>query len=210
MYLSAINDHRATPRKETVKTEEDCERWLIEKCLRPNKIHWGVLEHPQLSFQLTGVPRFALIQLRTHRQCTFDIQSMRETGEFITDTYRAYETGQISKEVAVKEVFATEYMPVCMNDALLQQMQSYTEFMRYPHARYEKARFLVGDGVRANCMVSLNLRHLLHIGSVRLAGNAQFEVKEAVWMMLNEAEKVHPQIVRWFFETKPERLTLSP
>jgi thymidylate synthase (FAD) len=209
--------------------EKEAGKLIVKHCLKVNKIHWGILEHAHLTFGLYGFPRYAILQLRTHRNSTWDVQSMRETGESLIESGRIL-TERLSKTSIFQRLFPNDKV-LCdiMEDQVYQQFAA--EFLHADHQtiidlgwqlvayyeqslkkgfRYENARGLVGDNVRCNAHVTLNLRHLLHWGSVRLGGDAQYVTRQIVELMLLKANDIHPQIIGWFYEQKPKRLTLSP
>jgi len=55
---------------------------LIRNCIK--KQHWGILEHPSITFNVVGYPHSVMVQARTHRVgVSFDCQSQRYTGKRI-------------------------------------------------------------------------------------------------------------------------------
>lgn len=55
---------------------------LVKKLLNGQRGHYGVLEHPQITFNCGWFPHSVIQQARTHRISTsFDVQSMRYTGD---------------------------------------------------------------------------------------------------------------------------------
>ena len=233
MYQAMLQDHRSHAVSKTNTNEETAEARVVKHCLQVNKRHWGILEHPQLTFGIYNAPRFALMQLRTHRHTTWDIQSLRETGDFlaingdhIKDNIEALtmwehlkmttnEDYYIKKvaEVAkgdVEEAFALEW--ISPDDPFV-IYQLAVQLMCYAEAnetKKERLRGIVGDSVRCHGTVSLSLRALLHLASVRLGGDTQDASRHIVTQMLDEARKLFPNIIQWFDEQEPKKLTLSP
>ena len=235
MYRCMRQDHSAAPIVNAVTpggtflNENEAENLIVKHCLECNKIHWGVLEHAHITLGLYGFPRYAILQLRTHRNCTWDVQSMRETGKEIIESGRViYEmfnkinplarpfvSDEHLSNLAYDEVlkhFALEFLNVDEHliVSLAEQLIDYYLRSLKKGFRYENARALIGDNVRCNAHVTLNLRHLLHLGSVRLGGDAQDVTRNIVNRMLNETRKVHPETIAWFYSKQPKKLTLSP
>jgi thymidylate synthase (FAD) len=66
--------------------EDVCGGIVVKNCLSGNRGHYGILEHPSISFNVVGFPHSVMQQLRTHRSgITFDVQSGRYTGKRIYD-----------------------------------------------------------------------------------------------------------------------------
>jgi thymidylate synthase (FAD) len=212
-----------------VLSENEAEKLIVKHCLRVNKIHWGILEHVHYTFGLYGFPRYAILQLRTHRNSTWDVQSMRETGKGLVESgellyneiyripwwRRYFVSNEELFDIVKPEVyrhFAAEFLPVNQEVviSLGTQLIDYYQQSLKKGFRYEDARGLVGDNIRCNAHVTLNLRHLLHLGSVRLAGDAQYVTRQIVEQMLQKTNDIHPEIIGWFYEQNPKRLTLSP
>jgi thymidylate synthase ThyX len=95
------------------------------------------------------------------------------------------------------------------NFAFLQQLLQYRE-LRKSGMRKENARAVLGQGVRQNAICSMNLRSLLHLGSVRLSGDAQDVTTQLVQEMIAEVEPLLPNIMQSFLNKEPKKLMLSP
>jgi len=95
------------------------------------------------------------------------------------------------------------------NFAFLQQLLSYRE-LRKSGMRKENARAVLGQGVRQNAICSMNLRSLLHLGSVRLSGDAQDVTTQIVQKMIAEVSFILPNIMQSFLKKEPKKLMLSP
>lgn len=217
--------------------EDDAEEVVVRRCLKVNKIHWGILEHPQLTFSIVGAPRHALIQLRTHRHTTWDITSMRETGsEIVSAGVEAYRIMRKydrfphnlfpsrrcnELEPIVKKFFDFEFIIDRLKQGqeagreiiiseFANQLVAYSTLVEDGGLKKELARGVIGDAVLSNAHVTLSLRALLHIASVRLGGDTQESAREIVGQMLEQAAFPHPQIVSWFNSKEPKKLTIAP
>jgi len=210
-------------------------------CLdRPNKKHFGPLEHVHLVYFAFGYPRYAITQLRTHRHLSMDAQSFRFADDAILDAAetinnRIADVGLAASralegydqyqrrlyKVTGDEVSRVFYLPtpelfkghappadtVSANTSYVDQLLRYRDLRQY--ARTEDARSVLGVGIRQNALISMNLRALLHIASVRLGKNTQGPTREMVSRMVEAARPVSPEIIDWFQEQKPEKLSYT-
>ena len=105
--------------------------------------------------------------------------------------------------------YSNKHTDVLANFAFLQQLLHYRE-LRKSGLRKENARAVLGQGVRQNAICSMNLRSLLHLGSVRLSGDAQDVTTQLVQEMIAEVEPLLPNIMQSFLNKEPKKLMLSP
>lgn len=82
---------------------------------------------------------------------------------------------------------------VCIAEDFLRAIQRYYELLS-KGVRYEDARFIIPQAVKTRLMVTLNLRELLHIACLRLNLKAQWEIREVVKQMIEEAKRIIPEI----------------
>jgi len=59
---------------------------------------------------------------------------------------------------------------------------------------HEDARFALPQAIKTRILMTVNLRELLHIACLRLSTKAQWEIREVVKQMIEEAEKIVPEI----------------
>jgi thymidylate synthase ThyX len=110
----------------------------------------------------------------------------------------------------VEEAFALEW--ISPDDPFI-VYQLAVQLMCYAEAnetKKERLRGIIGDSVRCHGTVSLSLRALLHLASVRLGGDTQNASRHIVTEMLNETQKLFPSIIQWYHEQEPKKLTLAP
>ena len=105
--------------------------------------------------------------------------------------------------------YSNKHSDALANFAFLQQLLHYRE-LRKSGLRKENARAVLGQGVRQNAICSMNLRSLLHLGSVRLSGDAQDVTTQLVQEMIAEVEPLLPNIMTSFLNKEPKKLMLSP
>ena len=74
-YEGSVADVQAPPEKESGEL-------VVKHLLLGERGHYGPLEHPSISFSVSGFPHCVMQQARTHRVgISFDVQSMRYTGK---------------------------------------------------------------------------------------------------------------------------------
>ena len=145
--------------------EDECGHIAVKRLLQGNKGHYGCLEHPQLSLAIKA-DHNTIMQLRTHRVgCTFDVQSMRYTGERIQKC--------ALRQIPVEEVFycrppgkyndrqgdpytwteqdVQDYMAVCWSSAM-----DYDR-LRTQGVSEEHARMVLATGYFQNALISGSL-----------------------------------------------------
>jgi thymidylate synthase ThyX len=105
--------------------------------------------------------------------------------------------------------YSNKHSDALANFAFLQQLLHYRE-LRKSGMRKENARSVLGQGVRQNAICSMNLRSLLHLGSVRLSGDAQDVTTQLVQEMIAEVSFLTPCIMQSFLKKEPKKLMLSP
>ena len=145
------------------------------------KGHWGVAEGSFLTVNAKGFPHHTVMQLRTHRTFTFDVQSFRYSG----DSYKVEPEDDLSekaKSLFYQREVGKVYGKVKWNLELqthanltyIQQLKAYT-VMREAGASKEIARFALGDDRIQNFTMGGSLRSWLHLLKLRCKKNAQSE-----------------------------------
>lgn len=159
---------------------------LINKLLRQG--HFGPFEHPHATFAIKGLSRVAMQQLVRHRHATYDIQSQRyvDLGDKDLVVPPSIEeagnwTGQ---DGTVAEVASDVF------DAAVAKGKSTFRSLRKANVPKEDARFVRGQGLPVNVTFTMNARALMHLFDMRLAGDAQWEIREMT-------ELVYDEFARW-------------
>ena len=83
-YLALHQDYSADFVTSTQLDEGKCGELVVDRLLKGNRGHYGPLEHPSITMAIRA-DHPTIMQLRTHRHLTFDVQSMRYTSEHIVD-----------------------------------------------------------------------------------------------------------------------------
>ncbi|MEF8880918.1 MAG: FAD-dependent thymidylate synthase [Halapricum sp.] len=180
--------------------------------------HFGPFEHPHATFAIEGVSRSCMAQITRHRHVTFDIQSMRyvsfddvdpddvRDGELVvfppsaTDpdwVGRNQETGPVDEETVERreEIFS---------ETVADAVESYQELLDLGMPP-EDARFVLPIGTKVNIVMTMNARMLMHIGDMRAAADAQWEIRNMTEQILDLAEEWAPITFEYYNENMKHR-----
>ncbi|MHA1918101.1 MAG: FAD-dependent thymidylate synthase [Candidatus Ranarchaeia archaeon] len=135
--------------------------------------HFSVLEHASFTLEITGISRTASHQLIRHRVASFSQQSQR-TVRFKEPSY-VIPPSIIKKEGEIKEIF---------DKTIQDSFSSYGKLLKLG-VKAEDARFVLPQAVTTNLVMTMNCRELLHFFKLRLAKDAQWEIRELAKEMLS-------------------------
>ncbi len=128
--------------------------------------HYSVLEHAVFTFEVSGISRVCTHQLVRHRIATFSQQSQRSirlsSSSFITPpSLTAQENPEANKQYqrAIETAFET-----------------YETLMKLG-IKKEDARFILPQGSTTALIMTMNARSLRHFLFLRLAPDAQWEIR---------------------------------
>lgn len=192
---------------EPVPSEKKAGEIAINRCLKFN--HWGVIEHPQITFNVGYFPHSTMQQIRTHRTgISVDCQSGRYTGQRIIDVV----TGKRN----VEEVFylrpvgsypdrkgaKSPYSEQERNEDL---EWCYQAAMHYKKAiengrSEEHARGVIPFDIRQHFVLSLNARSLIHVLNMRYKKDAQLECQQLCELIIPHFQEWMPEITNWYLE----------
>ncbi len=173
------------------------------------ELHAGPLEHAQIVFNVGWFPHSVMQQARTHRIASFDVQSMRYTGQRIVQCAEGtlpveevfylrpegYYTDRKGHKYHYTDHQRNKDLGLCMQGAL-----RYAELIEAGYAE-EHARGILPFDYRQHFIVSLNMRSLGHLLTIRGKRDAQLEIQQMCQLMLPKFEVWAPEIYSWF-ETK--------
>ncbi|MEM1931298.1 MAG: FAD-dependent thymidylate synthase [Sulfolobales archaeon] len=154
--------------------EKDVHGWILASAGFPS-----VLEHISFTFLIEGISRVTSHQLVRHRIASYTQESQR---------YARAEYDYIVPESVRLGNFEERFRNV-VEEAL----RLYKEMVD-AGIPYEDARYVLPQAVTTKILMTVNLRELLHIACLRLSDKAQWEIRELVKLMLNEASKVVPEV----------------
>lgn len=218
IYLALHNDYSEGFNADTKLSEDRCGEIVIKQLLNSDRGHYGPLEHPQLQL-LLQVDHNTAMQLRTHRVgLSFDLQSMRYTGERIIKC--------AAGEIPLDEVYYLrplgryrdrqgdpydwgEKCYALSAECAMDSIKNYAR-LRELGASEEHARQVLGSSYLQNCMISGNLRAWLHLLDVRYKADAQLEIRWAMELIAEQIKRWVPEIWSWYSTSRLSKARLAP
>lgn len=206
------------------KSEEFYGTSVVKHCLSLG--HWGVVEHPSITFAVGYFPHSVLVQARTHRvNVSFDAQSMRYTSKRFLEYFEKYESGRAT----IKDLEELFYFRPCGEyadrqgghyiysgrqrrmdeDAAELSLVSYAKAVGSGVAE-EHARDLLASGYRQHFVVSFNMRSLMHFLDLRSKADAQPEIRSLSELLFLEFKKWAPEIAEFYEQKRLHRARLAP
>lgn len=222
VWVALSQDYSADPVTATQAlwpNEETCGNIAVRRLLNGDRGHYGCLEHPSITLNCVGFPHSVVVQARTHRMLSFDVQSMRYTSQHLLDV--------ADGKKSVEEVFY--FRPVgeyrdragkrytqtkltlraqkvwCKLSCLLYR----TLVQRFGFSE-EHARDVIPYNVRQHFVVSMNLRSALHFMDLRAKPDAQLEIQQFCDCLWPIIEQWSPEIAQWYTQKRLRKAKLSP
>ncbi len=159
-------------------SDDDVKR-LIRMCIEMG--HLSPIEHASFTFLIEGISRVTSHQLVRHRIASYSQQSQRavnlKNAEFIIPP-------TIERNEKAIKIF---------NEAIEVARKAYEKLIELGVPR-EDARYVIPQAVETSIVVTMNARELMHFFNLRLAEDAQWEIREMAKLMLKEVIKVAPTI----------------
>lgn len=143
--------------------------------------HGSVFEHAKVTFKLSGVSRNLTHQLVRHRLCSFNEMSMRYVKLEGTNDY-----------VVPPSIWNDDKILEKYNEVL----DKADEFYNYAIAEgvpAEDARYAFPGSIETEIIVTCNARQLKHICDLRIDRHAQWEIRNAMREVAEEARKLDGQ-----------------
>jgi thymidylate synthase (FAD) len=198
--------------------EDKCGGIAIRRLLDGKRGHWGPLEHPQISLNVCNFPHTVMQQARTHRISSFDVQSMRYTGNRVIDVANGSRTveevfylrpvGNYSDREGTKYAYhayqRAKDLELCLKFAHHYASRAIEGFSE------EHARDLCPYAIRQHFVVSFNMRSLMHFLSVRGKLDAQLEIRAMADLMFQEFKDWAPEIAEWYEANLHQKALLAP
>ena len=151
--------------------------------------HDSVLEHASFTFGIEGVSRTLLAQITRHRVASFSVQSQR---------YVSYEKsfGYIvpPKIEALGADAVAEFER--QMDTMHQWYVQWQEKLGTGEGGNEDARFVLPGACETRMMVTMNVRELRHVFSLRMCSRAQWEIRA----LANEMHRLCMEVAPALFE----------
>lgn len=167
--------------------------------------HFGPFEHPHATIGIEGISRSCMAQLTRHRHVSFDVQSMRYVsfddvdpsavgeGELVVAPPSTTDPDWVGRNQTAGPVEEStlERRREIFSDAVEQSVRSYQDLLETGMAP-EDARFVLPIGTKVNVVMTLNARMLMHVGDMRAAGDAQWEIRQLTESILELAREWAP------------------
>ena len=177
------------------------------------------LEHPQITFSVSGYVHSVMVQARTHRiGTTWDCQSQRYTGKRVIKV--------ASGEMKPEDVFYVRPPGFYTNrhgkkynwteEDCQDELDWIVEGCKRYAAKYEKGmceehiRDYLAQAIRQNFVVSFNLRSVLHFMDLRAKMDAQLEIQALCEQLIPEVKNWAPNVWNYYEEKRLHRAKLSP
>lgn len=152
--------------------KDDTSAKRVERCAKAG--HDSVFEHAKVTFKLTGVSRNLTHQLVRHRLCSFNEMSMRYVKLGTTNYY-----------VTPRSIWDNEEMLAAYNKVLDAADEFYATAVSNGIPA-EDARYAIPGAIETEIIVTCNVRQLKHICELRIDKHAQWEIRNAMKMVLEE------------------------
>lgn len=143
--------------------------------------HESLIEHANLTFEISGVSRACTHQLVRHRLASYSQESQRYVSlsdpDFVVPP-------SIARNPAVRQIW----------DDLTRRMKDAYRDLRELGIKKEDARFLLPHATATRIVVTMNCRELRHFFRVRCNRAAQWEIRALAKEMLKLAYPVAPSV----------------
>lgn len=152
---------------------------LVKGCIESG--HHSVLEHAYFTFAIEGMSKASSVQLLRHRHASFSQQSQR---------YCTFEENKLKYVVPLKIKKDSKAFDIFQNtmDVI---SKAYADLLDLGIPA-EDSRAVLPNACETNLIVTLNLRELMHICSLRLCSKSQLEIRQVVKEMKNKVVKELP------------------
>ncbi len=213
-------------------SEQELGGRIVRNCV--NKSHWGILEHPSITFNVINFPHSVMVQARTHRvACSFDVQSQRYTSQRIIKL--AEKLAELEQQLTTeKQLFqlieAVFYFRAIghyfdrdgnkyfyseqeRNKDILftkKAVDFYAEKVKNIGYAPEHARDTLTQNIRQHFVVTFNARSLLHFCDLRLPKDAQSEIRNLASLIFQHFQQWMPEIAEVYTKKRLGKNLLAP
>lgn len=168
--------------KSRERVDIEKKRRVIEHVIESG--HHSTIEHINFTFAISGISRACSHQLVRHRiGVAFDQQSQRYVD------YQELKTvvpPSIQKSPEAKAVF----------DAMVEVCEIARRALKEYNIPEEDIRYIYPNATTTNLIMTVNLRQLIHMASLRLCTLAQWEIRQ----LFKQIRKILGQIDPWYYE----------
>jgi thymidylate synthase (FAD) len=156
---------------------------------------------------------------------SFDVQSLRYTGDRIIKAINAVKNDEMTKDEAVNKLCYVRKKGIYLSrtgkyeyslgysalmDNVFLSLQTYAYLIQECGLSAEHAREVLPFSIRQNFVVSFNLRSLLHFIDLRAKLDAQEEIGELCELFMPALEAWAPSVWAWYAKNRLGKAALSP
>ena len=220
IWQAGKGDYSEVPVHELkVPSPSDCGKWIVEQLLSNERGHYGPLEHPGITFSVSGYVHSVMVQARTHRVgVSFDVQSQRYTGKRVLkvasgelkpeDVFYVRPPGFYTNRMGKKYDWTEEDYRNEL-DWIVEGCKRYA--VKYNKGMCEEhIRDYLAQAIRQNFVVSFNLRSVLHLLDLRAKMDAQLEIQALCEQLIPEVKQWAPNVWNYYEEKRLHKARLSP
>lgn len=142
--------------------------------------HESPFEHVNYTFAIEGISRACSHQLVRHRIASYNQQSQR----YVKETNFDYIIPHTIRSQDQLEVFYR---------AMRHAQEAYNELCELG-VNKEDARYVLPNATETKIIMTINARSLKNLFDLRCEKDAQWEIRELAYMMLDAAKKVNPTV----------------
>lgn len=143
--------------------------------------HESIIEHAAATFELSGISRACSHQLVRHRIASYSQESQRYVD-------------MAAPEWVLPEAIADDPEALALWEAFAEQVKGTYQALRARGIRKEDARFVLPNAAATRIIVTMNFRELLHFFRMRIAPEAQWEIRAVATAMLEQLAPHSPAI----------------
>lgn len=169
--------------KEAKDKPQEVKEKFIQKLIKAG--HESILEHVSFTFVVSNISRIATHQLVRHRVASYAQYSHRGMDDELTFII----PDSLSDKMNEKEEINNFIM------GYLEQAGGFYYDLVKLGIPPEDARFMLPNGLASNIMFTMNGRELRHFLKLRLAKNAQWEIRQLAQEILKILNDVCPVLI---------------
>ncbi|MEG1869733.1 MAG: FAD-dependent thymidylate synthase [Oscillospiraceae bacterium] len=167
--------------------------------------HESPIEHASFTFGIEGVSRSFLAQITRHRIASYSVQSQRYVREKQFEFIIPPQIKQNPDALAIymDTMKQSEQSYAKITDILTEQNKQAmiangtdekTATKNAEKKSIEDARFVLPNACETKMVVTMNARSLMNFFTLRCCNRAQWEIRQAAVLMLQEVYKVAPDL----------------
>ena len=133
--------------------------------------HESLIEHASATFEISGISRACSHQLVRHRLASYSQESQRYVD-------------MSDPALVIPDAIAADPRAQVVWDGFVEQVKSAYQELRELGVLKEDARFVLPNAAATRIIVTMNFRELLHFFRLRIAPEAQWEIRRLAVSML--------------------------